>query len=154
MKAQHVWKKTEGEQAESRQPQCRSDDEGSASTHQTVPGGPIWLVFMPPACSAPGCNLPLRRMWPWTGQVSAAETSWRHWQLETIWPLALLLAATWMGKWMVTSESTRIVSFQHLDISWILQPPWKHRQSGSTYLTSQMGKLRPHMEWDSAEQVL
>ena len=84
---------------------------------------PGW-VFMPPACSIPGCNLPLKRTWPWTRQVSAAETRWRPWQLETICPLALLLAATWTGKWMVTSESTRIVSFQHLDISWILKPPW------------------------------
>lgn len=94
---------------------------------------------------------------PWGGRdlepgKSAAEASGRRWHLETIWLLALLLAATWTGKWMVTSESTRIVSFQHLDISWILQPPWKHRQSGSTYLTSQMGKLRSHIEWDSAER--
>lgn len=112
---------------------------------------PYGWSLCPQLASVPGCTC------PWGGRdLNRASLQLRPVEGADIWRpsglLALLLAATWTGKWMVTSESTRIVSFQHLDISWILQPPWKHRQSGSTYLTSQMGKLRSHIEWDSAER--
>ena len=46
------WKQKESRQ-EKRGPQCRSDDEGSASARQTVPDGPTWLGLYAPSLLHP-----------------------------------------------------------------------------------------------------
>ena len=46
------WKQKESRQ-EKRGPQCRSDDEGSASARQTVPDGPTCLGLYAPSLLRP-----------------------------------------------------------------------------------------------------
>ena len=122
IKDQHVWEEKGGRRSGQRGGDL---DAGLMMKAWPVPirvshMDPHGWVFMSPACSVPGCSLPPGRAWSRAGRVSAAETSWRRWQLETIWPLTPLLATGEVGGHLCVHQH----SFQHLYISWILQPSW------------------------------